>query len=714
MDGVVSMAVASTLAAPGPAPQQALPPLREDLRLHESAPDSDGSPTWTIQDPVSNRFYRIGWLEYECLLRWPAAPADIAADIAAHTPLQVDAAQVEDFARFLARHQLLRPDEAALERLRTSARKQPGWRHWRWWLHHYLFVRVPLVRPDRLLTRLLPWVQPLMSRTALLAVLVATVLGLVLVARQWDLFSQGLTDILTPTGVLGFAIALIISKTCHELGHAFVATRLGVRVAHMGVAFVVLWPMLYTDTGESWRLRSHRQRLAISVAGITVEVALAGLATLAWALLDDGALRQAALYLATTGWVLTLLLNASPFMRFDGYFILSDLLGFPNLHERAGALARAWLRRTLLGWQEPDPEPLPARQRRALVAFALVTWLYRLVLFLSIALAVYLLFFKALGVFLLCVELAWFIARPIWSEVSVWFQRRSEIRRSRRWLAGGFGLVVLGLLCVPWASEVSAPAMARPERQQLVYAPFPASVATLRAAGPVRATDVLVQFEAPDLLARQARARAAIRALDQRLTGLVAQDDGIAQQQATAERLREQLAEDRAVEEEGRRLQVSAEFDGVWRDVDPQVRPGTWVGVKQPLGVLIDPRRWIVDAYVSQREVERIRVGAAARFRPERQLRSIPAEVLVVDATRAQRLAHPMLDARRGGRIATVPTDPEPVPAEALYRVRLLLAEPLPTVHETRGTALIEGTRRSLAWEALRAVLAVLIRESGV
>ena len=146
---------------------------------------------------------------------------------------------------------------------------------------------------------------------------------------------------------------------------------------------------IYTDTSETWKLRSHRHRLAVSAAGILVEMALAGLATLAWALLEDGALRQAMLYLATTGWALSLALNASPFMRFDGYFILSDLLDFPNLHERSGAAARAWLRRTLLGWDEPDSEPLPASMRQALIAFALATWIYRFVVFAGIAVAVY-------------------------------------------------------------------------------------------------------------------------------------------------------------------------------------------------------------------------------------------------------------------------------------------------------------------------------------
>ena len=100
------------------------------------------------------------------------------------------------------------------------------------------------------------------------------------------------------------------------------------------------------------------------MAGISVELALAGLATLAWGLLDDGPLRQAALYLATTGWVLSLALNASPFMRFDGYFLLSDALDFPNLHARAFALARWDLRERLFAFGEEPPEVFaPARQR---------------------------------------------------------------------------------------------------------------------------------------------------------------------------------------------------------------------------------------------------------------------------------------------------------------------------------------------------------------
>lgn len=688
-------------------------PLREDLRLFESAPERDGSPVWVIQDPVSNRFYRIGWLEYECLLRWPDNPARIAADISDSTPLAVDEELVTRFAGFLERNRLVRPSAQGIQEFKKQT-NSPGWRHWKWWLHHYLFVRVPLLRPHRMLTRLLPWVQPLFTRAALIALLCMTALGLILVMRQWDVFTHSVMDLISPAGIVGFLLALILSKTLHELGHALVATRLGLRVAHMGVAFVVLWPMLYTDTGESWRLRSHRQRLAISIAGVSVELALAGVATLAWALLDDGILRQSMLYLATTAWILSLALNVSPFMRFDGYFILSDLLSFPNLHERAGAMAKVWLRRHLLGLPDADPEVMGATARRALVLFAFATWIYRLGVFLAIAWAVYTFFFKLLGIFLLMVEIAWFVLRPIWSEITVWKKRWSEVKLPRRWSLYGIGLLALVLLAMPWASDVEAPGAAHPERQQFVYGPFPARLLSLQPQGHVSRGSLLASFTAPDLDAQRQRNEASERALEQRLAGLMADDTGVGQQQAIIRRLNEQRAEIHAVRAEEERLRVVAEFDGHWLDVDPDYHPGVWVDVRTLLGVLIDPDHWVVDAYVEQRDIGRIHPGSPARFFVHGQPSGVEAEVLFIDSTRSQRLAHAMLDSRYGGTIATHPAgQSEGMPVEALYRVRLKLAQPLPLQREALGSVQIEGESRSLLWEGVKWGLTVLIRESG-
>ncbi|MFY9722431.1 MAG: HlyD family efflux transporter periplasmic adaptor subunit [Azonexus sp.] len=689
-----------------------LPPLREDLRILEAAPEADGSPAWVIHDPVVNRFYRIGWLEFECLLRWGAPAAVVAADIAAMTPLQTDADQVVALAGFLDQHQLLRPGPEATDRQASRSATAP-WLKWRWWLHHYLFFRIPLVRPQVFLARAARQLSLLFRPAALWALALPIGLGLLLVYREWDVFSTAVVDSLSPRGLLGFAGALFLAKTLHELGHALVATHFGVRVAHMGIAFVVMWPMLYTDTGESWKLRSRHQRLAVSAAGILTELALAGLATLGWALSEPGWLHTACLYLATTSWMLSLALNASPFMRFDGYFILSDLLDFPNLHERSSALAKVALRRTLLGLDEPWTEHFPDRQRRLLIGFALATWLYRLVVFLGIAVAVYLFFFKLLGIFLFAVELAWFVALPIWRELKVWWGRRDEVRSSRRRFLAFLAGILLLLVAIPWKTEVRGAGVAHAARQSAVFAPYPAVIVSVRQGGPVVAGDVLVKLDSPDLRAQGSRSEAKVQALASQLTGLQSTERGLDQASATNERLSEQLAEVQATGEELSRLKLRADFTGIWLDLDPQKQAGTWVNSKEPLGMLIDPRRWQVDAFVDQANVERLLPGASAIFYPEHRVDAVRGKVLDVDSTPVSRLDQPMLATRHGGPIALASQAQDLIPSEPQFRVRVELDEPLASSWEVRGQLAIEGTRRSPLGDSLRNLLAVLIRESG-
>ncbi|MDE3738774.1 HlyD family efflux transporter periplasmic adaptor subunit [Pseudomonas resinovorans] len=689
-----------------------LPPLREDLRLLETAPGIDGEPAWVIQDTVVNRFYRIGWLEFECLLRWERTPARICQDIEAHTPLRPDVEQVLEFRQFLEQHQLLRPTPDAAARM---ARRSEGnaWLDWRWWLHHYLFFRVPLLRPQNALQRLarhLDWLfQPLTGTL----VVVLGVLGVLLVLQQWDSFTAAVVESFSASGLVSFALALILAKTLHELGHALVATRLGLRVGHMGIAFVVLWPMLYTDTGESWKLRSSKQRLAIASAGILTELGLAGLATLGWALSDPGALRNALLYLATTSWVLSLALNASPFMRFDGYFILSDLLDFPNLHERSSALARVTLRRVLLGLDEEWPEAFSPGKRRALVAFAMVTWVYRLVLFLGIAVAVYLLFFKLLGIVLFVVEICWFILMPVFRELKHWWAHRAGIPASRRRFWWGLLAVFLLLLAVPWRSQIHAVGVARAEHQLRVFAPYPARLQTIHPAGDVQAGATLVTLDEPNIASRVSSSEASVKSYEARLGGLIADPSGADQALATRQRLSVQFEEARAARSEIARLQLQAPFAGRWLDLDPDWQPGQWVHSREAIGMLVDPRSWQVDAYVDQDDVQRLMQGGAVRFYSEGRAEPIAGKVVAIGSTRVSQLEHPMLASRFGGPLTVASQGQELVPNPPLFHVLVQLASAPPTLRETRGHLQIEGGRRSLLVEGLTHVAAVALRESG-
>nr|WP_241653223.1 HlyD family efflux transporter periplasmic adaptor subunit [Pseudomonas alkylphenolica] len=687
-------------------------PLRDDLRLLETAPDRSGEPAWVIHDTVLNRFYRIGWLEFECLLRWERTPNAICQAIHSETALRPDVEQIVEFRQFLENHQLLRPGREALARM-ASRSEGNAWLSWRWWLHHYLFFRVPLLRPQQHLQTLakkLDWLfQPLTG----VIVLLLGLTGVLLVLQQWDTFTTAVVESFSASGLVSFAIALALAKTLHELGHALVATRLGLRVGHMGIAFVVMWPMLYTDTGESWKLRSARQRLAIASAGIITELGLAGLATLGWALSDPGPLRNALLYLATTSWVLSLALNASPFMRFDGYFILSDLLDFPNLHERSSALARVTLRRVLLGLDEDWPEAFPPGKRRALVAFAMVTWVYRLVLFLGIAVAVYLLFFKLLGIVLFAVEVAWFIVMPVWRELKHWWKHREGIKTRHRHAWWVVGALILLLLAVPWRTQVHALGVARAEHQLRVFAPYPSRLQALHPAGRITAGAALVTLDEPDIASRLTSSEASVKSYQARLGGLMADPTGADQAIATRQRLDVQFEEARAARSEIARLTLQAPFDGLWLDLDPDWQPGQWIGSREPIGILIDPDHWQVDAYVDQDEVQRLVLGGAVRFYPEGQPTPINGKVLAIGSTRVSQLHHAMLASRFGGPLTVASRGKELLPTPPLFHVLVQLEGAPPALRETRGRLQIAGERRSLLGEGLTHVAAVLLRESG-
>ncbi len=697
-----------------------LPPLRDELALLDGPAGADGAPSWSLHDPVRNQFYRIDWPTFEILARWHLGdPARIATAIEAETTLSLDDADVERVIRFLGDHQLVRPiGEAGTAHLV----RQEKARHsnlWQWLLHHYLFFRIPLLRPDRWLVRQLPRVEVFYSATFLRITLAALALGVYQVVRQWDHFASTLVDTLTWRGALGYGVALALVKVLHEFGHAFTARRLGCRVPTMGVAFLVMWPVAYTDVNEAWRLTRRRDRLAVGAAGIATELAIAAWATLAWAVLPDGALRGTVFMLATTTWVATLAINASPFMRFDGYFLLSDFLDFPNLHARSFALARWDLRERLFGLGDEAPESLPAARRRGLILFAYGVWLYRLMLFVGIALLVYHYFFKALGILLFAVEIGWFVVLPVWKEIGEWRRRWPQIRagapgRGKLWMLA----LLLAVVALPWNVQVSGQGLMRSARHFPLFAPGPARIEAMPVAPGEAASagQILLKLGADDAeyRLRLAQARFSRLAWQAEVAGL---DDNLrARQPVTVEELAAARAELAGATDELQRYTVTAPFAGVLADLAPDLRVGEAVGRQQQLGVFIDPTAWEVETYLTDAEIERIAPGDSGRFLPETP--GLPARTLKVhsidrDATRA--LPDPMLATGHGGEILVRERNGQLIPERAVYRVVLVVdgaVDPVPT-RVLRGAVVIYGKPKSLAGDFLRSGAALLIRESG-
>jgi putative peptide zinc metalloprotease protein len=703
----------------------ALPVLREELALLPGPVLPDGQPSWTLHDPVRNLFFRIDWPTFEVLQRWGhGSPAQLAQDICEATTLQLSEDDVKGVAQFLVGNQLTRPtDDVATSRKLAERLAQLQGSPWKWLLHHYLFFRIPLVRPDAWLGRWKGWVGWCYSPVFFGLTLGALMLGLFQVARQWDGFTAQLVDTFSLEGLASYAVALVCVKTLHELGHAFTAKRLGCRVPTMGVAFMVLWPMAYTDTNETWRLTDPRHRLQVASAGIATELLIAAWATLAWGLLPDGPARSAAFVLATTSWVATLVINASPFMRFDGYFILSDALDMPNLHERCFALARWQLREWLFNLKEDRPERVPPAQQRWMIAFAFGTWLYRLVLFLGIALLVYHLFFKVLGVFLFLVEIAWFIWRPVRTELKAWGDRRKSILQRGRTAVSALVLMALvGLAFVPWPGRVTASALLRPAESWPVYAPSGARLDELRFREGQRVPEgaLIARLHVPDLNTRRQALTARVDQLRWQASASAFDDQTRQKLLVAQETLATAQAELASVDTELRNFAPKAPYAGTLRDLDPDLREGQWLARKERLALLVkEGTPWVVETWLDEEAVQRIRPGDGAMFINDgADAAPLPLRVQAVDRDASRVLARPELAAQAGGHLMAREKNGQLVPERAVYRVTLELqqGETLPAAlsrQTVRGHITIHARAEAPGLRYVRQASAVLVREFG-
>jgi putative peptide zinc metalloprotease protein len=696
-----------------------LPALRQDLSLHEGPTAEDGSPTWVLHDPPANRFYALSWPAFEILSRWPLGdPASIAAAVNRETTLAVDREDLEAVIGFLAQFNLLEAGTPEGSARLTRAVAAGRLSIWQWLLKHYLFVRVPLWRPAGWLERWAPRVAWLFGARFWLAIGCAALCGLALASRQWGSFVGTFSQYKSFSGIVAIGAALSLAKVLHELGHAFAAQRFGCRVPTMGVAFLVMLPVLYTDTNEAWKLKDKRQRLCIAAAGMLSEMALAAIATLAWSFVPDGPVRAGVFLLASTTWIVTLAVNASPFMRFDGYFLLCDWLDMPNLHGRAFAMGRWWMRRALFGWADAPPEAWRPGRRRFLIGFAFTTWIYRLVVFLGIAYLVYDAFFKLLGVLLLCVELAWFIALPIVRECADWWRRRGDMRwnlATRR--SAGILVVLVAALFLPLQRDVRAPGVLGASWSQVLYAVAAARVVAVpvTAGARVHAGDVLVRLDSPDLTHQLALAQSHVRSLSAQLDRQPFDPKLLEEGTALRERWATANADVAGLQAQVDQLIVRAPFDGRAVDVNESLVPGTWVALHEKLLHVTGSDDAKGEVLVSESDLGRLSHHDAVFIAERAGQQRIPCRLGAVDRINLSALDSPYLASTYGGAVR-VQADAAGVlvPLETLFRARLIDCQTgaLP-LQEVRGTAHIRGEPRSLAGMVLKHAIFVLQRELG-
>lgn len=701
---------------PGAGAPPPWPALRDDLELLRG-PVFAGVPTWTLYDPARHRYIRLGWMEVEILQRWQLADAPaIAADIATTTPLRPNVQDVLSMLAFARQAELTTAASPSDSPHLAARARPPGLLKWA--LHHYLFFRIRLCNPDPFLKYCAPRLRWLFTRS-FCRVLVALILcAALLIAQQWATFSQEFARLLTPEGALGVACALALSKIVHEFGHGLAARFYGCRVPAMGVAFLVLWPVLWTDTTDAWRLRRARERLVIDCAGMVAEITLAACASIIWSILPDGSLRDGVFTLSSSAWILTLSVNLSPLMRFDGYYILSDLLGIPNLQERAFAWTRWRTRQFLFGTNTPPPEPFSRTRGRMLLAYSAASWIYRFFLFTGIALVVYHAVFRALGALLMGIELWVFLARPILGEGAQWWrQMRSNHTHWRARTTAGVVVLLVLLMAIPWGGQLRAPALLRAAQQAELYT----NEAGIATAVPhenmfFNKGQTILALRSTELEHDAAVASARLLSLNASLSWRMFDPTQTMALNDTIDQIARQSAEQSHVKTALSFLQISAPFSGYVVDVPPDLHVGDTLHHHEKIGTLISRDGTAIEAYIGEQDTDRFKIGARAVFYPDTpSFAPVPAYVTAISAAALAELDAPEVASVYGGHVQAHKTqDAHVQPDHATYRVSLqpVSSQNMP-VQRATGTVSIQSRPLSTLVRIYRKTIALFMGEAG-
>ncbi len=418
-----------------------------------------GKQCYVVEDPASARFFRIGLVEYAFISRLDGRRTigEVLRDtIQSRADCVFTPSDALAICQWVVRSGLTRDEStespgavpAVAGSRRRGGRISP------------LSVQVPLFHPDRFFQRLEPWLTWCFSFPALIGWLFVVCWAVRDVVAHHHQLSDASSRVLAAENWIWLGLAWIVLKIIHEGGHAVACRRFGGEVREAGVIFILLAPLAYVDVTSSWRLRSKWARIAVAAAGMYVEVFLAAVATLVWAHVAPGAMKQVCLNMMITASVMTVLFNANPLMRFDGYYILSDLLELPNLYASGQQYVRYVSRKLLFGIRSNRPT-FNGYRGMFIRVYGVASWIWRNLVFWSLVLTAATLL-KGAGIVLSFLAITMWLLAMVRRMVGFACRDSGE---SPSWIrfavvgGGASGLAICALVLVPWPGAVTAPAI---------------------------------------------------------------------------------------------------------------------------------------------------------------------------------------------------------------------------------------------------------------
>jgi putative peptide zinc metalloprotease protein len=713
--------------------------MRPDLVVRRQ--EDGASQAWVIKDPVALRYFTFTTQEF-AILNWldgTRSLEDLRRDFErAFPPHRITLQHLQSFLAKLHENGLLVADGIDQgPMLLESDMRQRRRERWQAWLS-WLAIRFRGFDPERFLSWTYPKVRWCFSPWFLAGCLLVVVAAGALVAVNAAEFRRqlpALHEIVSPANMLWLMAAFAAAKVIHELGHALTCKHYGGECHEMGVIMLVFAPALYCNVTDSWMLQNRWQRIAVSAAGILVEIQLAAMAVLIWWYTQPGIVHTIALNMILVCSVGTIFFNGNPLLRYDGYFILSDLVGMPNLWQESRNVIKTRLAQWFLKGQ-PAVRPAPDERRGLLTVYGLASAVYRV--FIVVAVLVFLhrvLVPQGLGILVpiaaaclaVTAAIAWFRALArFWSKPMAWRQLK-PVRVTSAALAAVVCLAAF--LLVPLPCRIRAPGVLEPSGAHRVYVSTPGTLESAAVAGQrVNIGDVIAQLE-DDVLHREIQrldgeervAQIRVHSFQARLAD---EPDAAAQLQVAEEMLADVREQLRQRKQDEKTLRLVAPRNGLVMEppevastnTDEQNLP-TWTGTplehenaecyleRGTLFCLVgDPAQQEAMLFVDETDVQFVRPGQPVRLQlamyptevitgqvveiAERNITNVPRE-LVADEELASRLDDS--GARR--------------PVRTTYSVRVALDEhELHMLSGARGRAKIAVDPQPLARRALRAL----------
>jgi len=641
------------------------PELRAHARIHRQR--FRGQAWYVLHDSASGKLHRFSPAAYRVVQLMDgrrtidAIWSEVAAESGADAPTQ------DDVIRLLAQlhagdllQAKLPPD---VEELAERGSKQKRQKLLQSFINP-LSIRIPLWDPDTFLNRTWPLLRGLFGPLGLLLWLLAVVPALVLAGVHWQELTANLSDqVLATHNLLLLWLVYPLIKALHELGHAYAVKSGDGEVHEMGIMLLVLAPIPYVDATAAGAFRSKYRRALVGAAGILVELFLAALAMAAWVLVEPGLVRSIAFNVLFVAGASTLLFNGNPLLRYDGYYVLADLIEIPNLGNRANQYWQWLAKRYLFGLQHIERPVATPGERRWFIFYGAASFLYRTFVMIMITLFIASEFFF-IGVVLAIWGAITMFVLPLAKGLS-YVLTSPELQRARtRARLVVFGSLAAFLLFILWV-----PMPLRTHAEGVVWVPENAEVRAaadgfverllVRPDTMVSAGDLLLSTSDPTLEAAVALGRARVQQFAVQYASLMF--DERAQAAAVREDLaRERVALERA-EEKLDSLLVIAAVPGLVKLARAQDLPERYVNKGELLGYILTGPPRLVRVVVTQDDIALVRERRAeVQVKiADRLEQTWPAEVIREVPGAHDQLPSKALSLAGGGPHGTDPRDPE-------------------------------------------------------